>query len=94
VKSASAASGSLGCSSNTLLAQLGGQLVEPAEVDAVGQPGQVEHREVELVQVPALLVLDGPPLGVLAGIGEPPVEQRRLRVDAERGQVATDRLAR
>ena len=59
---------------------VGGQLVEPAEVDAAGQAGQLVRRHVQAGDQLALRVLQRPALGVVAGLGEQAVDQRVVAV--------------
>ena len=59
-----------------------GELVEPGQVDAAGQPRQLVRRHAERLDQGALAVLEAPPLGVVATLLEQAVDQRRRRRDA------------
>ena len=64
----------MAASCHPLALSSGGQLVEAAEVDAAGQPGQLVRRDAELGDQLALGVLERPALGVVAGLAEQPVD--------------------
>ena len=70
-----------------------GQLVEPAEVDAVRQPWQLVGRYVEGADPLALCVFDLAALGVLTGLVEETVDQRLCGLHSTTFQVGPERVA-